>query len=135
MEKDKYYAPSIEEIHIGLEIEYRSRLQGLTNSVAYKSEIEYVSHWRNCKISMKPNGLEPYPEPRMLHKIEEDIENNAIRIKRLDQEDIESVLDLSVFSYIFEEGLLELKVLSEVRFKGVCKNKNELKRIVESIRY
>lgn len=120
MEGKKYYTPEINEFHVGFEYEYKD---------GPESDFEPKIH-----------TVFTEQEKRMwVHEFRE-LEGKYVaapifyRVKYLDREDIESVLDLKVFSFIFKDNILELRVKGEIKYKGICKNKSELKRIVESIR-
>jgi hypothetical protein len=131
MSKNKYYTPTIEEFHIGFEYQY------LANSMVYVED----DVWDG-----KGEGLD------FLFK------HNKIRVKYLDQEDIESLgfkildydnmdsftnedIDIEVNGYtdplIVEiwtrKNMVNRSV--EMVFKGTIRNKSELKKVLKQIDY
>lgn len=110
--ESKYYIPKITEFHIGFEFE---------------SFVDRFKYWKFNKVGK-------YELNAIAANINSDFKD-LYRVKYLDKEDIESLLNSSEIKYEFSNGILKLKINNDVRFDGICKNVSELKRIVESIKY
>lgn len=143
MKNNKYYTPTIEEFHVGFEYEY------LTNGD------DQINHTINNKAD--------------LVDCIEDLEENKVRVKHLDQEDIESFrfkfTGRTIDDWYKLEGNFEIPMSnhrnmqirlqhdfrthqgvrivgyefdensdSETFYRGSCKNKSELKRILTQIK-
>lgn len=136
MEDNKYYTPTIEEFYIGFECEY----QGLLDSTQVDYEF-YPFVYNLGNIS--------------LDDIDYAINKNWIRVKYLDNEDIESLgwncettgyytlttkyqnltlrhMEGNVYSWV---GIYSKHDLSgtNVLFDGSIKNKSELKKIMKQL--
>jgi len=136
MEKDKYYTPEIEELHVGFEYEFK------------QSSGTWVSHLipglSALLVIWKSNNSGKYP----------------IRVKYLDQKDIESfgfhliggTLETADAVFSTKTGWWHLHCTNGKRgpwaaiskgfragatmlFSGTVKNKSELKRILKQIGY
>ncbi len=78
MENNLYYTPTIEEFHVGFEYEYNSSDK---------------KHWTTCiidKRDMTSSNID-WCAPNGIEDAFEQIETNGIRVKYLDQFDIESL--------------------------------------------
>jgi hypothetical protein len=132
--ESKYYTPEIEEFHVGFE--FNALFEGVWGNHVYGAEM-YVS----------------------LGRIVKDINEEKIRVKHLDREDIESLgykhfkhHPKGVFSAVdyyhgYSAGLthyhdtntiviyeqLQGDMEGETWFRGKIKNKSELKRILKQI--
>jgi len=135
-EESKYYTPETEEFHVGFEYEY------LANGY------DWITHTINNKAD--------------LIECIEDLEDNHIRVKYLDKEDIESlgwvngetkalggfIIDNEDFKnskgfyqmyegmFIENEGLflqIHSNETSDYIFQGIIKNKSELKRLMKQL--
>lgn len=123
--ENKYYTPSIQEFHVGFEFEY------------YDGEDkEYIVFNENCG----------YP----LEIIKDWIIKERIRVKRLDQEDIEELgwkydhdnfYDYDIFQMLVTPNPYNIQIFnnmayyngdkrSERIFWGIIKNKSELKKLM-----
>ena len=151
--KDKYYTPTIEELHVGFEYEFKPRLrQGLMSHV--HQEFEYVNWWKKETIGREREGiidiLESYSNPFSLSDVLSYHKDKAIRVKYLDREDIESlgfvkwpddeIYDLGEFQLHTNNYTNPLMIAiyddnSQYCFVGTIKNKSELKRILKQIGY
>lgn len=129
----KYYTPEIESIHVGFEYEHWNR-----------------NIWAKCKIS----GIEELGY--FIAYCEQQLIPERIRVKYLDQEDIEaegwdpiipdekddkdtlkfkiddSDRTLQVW-YRTLEPTVEIKQLGKVIFWGTIRNRSELKRIMQQL--
>lgn len=133
---DKYYTPEIEEFHPGFEFEsynnldwYHKKDTSGWNKIVY-DKIAYMKH--------------------PIDQIKAALGRKWARVKYLDKEDIESFgfelawNEWNEHTYTNAELMLQfnpsghvyrLYVASEIRFKGIIKNKSELKRILKQIGY
>ena len=129
--ENNYYTPSIEEFHVGFNYEWKSPLES--------------SGW-------EPATIEHFDFPMIDHgsgecPFEYALENDSIRVKHLDQEDIESLgfkfhkEGWGDESKIFRNNKFEIYSRSfelitiynfheKVLFHGTIKNKSELKQIM-----
>lgn len=136
MEKDKYYTPSIEEFHVGFEYE---RLE--SHRVYYQDNAPIKQSWNKKKWSSKETRI---------GNLECMITAKEIRVKYLDKEDIESLgfeyirkdIERIVFHYksyklvLFKNNnhiLISDDPYSAFLFKGIIKNKSELKKLLEQL--
>ena len=121
---DKYYTPDISEFHVGFEYEvYIGEKEIRSKEVFYlnNSHIDLVNH---------------------------KLYNDKVRIKYLDQEDLESlgwkanhhsygvnyIKDNYTLSWIYDKIRIEISHEKEGRFfVGEIKNKSELRRIMKQI--
>ena len=119
METNKYYTPSIEEFHVGFELE------------------------------IKTHELRPWEKHTWIPGDQAKSVSNyldQIRVKYLDSEDIESLgfMQNSLYSHTKEDWVIEVNTndlndtlgiycVSDLRFKGRIKNKSELKRVLKMI--
>lgn len=115
---DKYYTPELSEFCFGFE--YEALREDVWEKYTFPHPFSY------CYA----DGQEPYLVEFFVDGLKEDI-----RVKYLDREDIERVLDNTEIIYNFINGILELKINNEIRYKGLCKNRSELKKIAEYIKY
>lgn len=150
--EDKYYTPTKSDICIGMELqrkmisldlalmkedtvnEFISNVKNGTTDSKYEEKWIYVNDILDIDDLMKfieINDISTDSSGNKKYSINFDL----YRIKYLDKEDIESLLNSSEIKYEFSNGILKLKINNDVRFDGICKNVSELKRIVESIKY
>ena len=104
----KYYTPTIEEFHVGFEFERKSTLR------------------KNCwvkKFFADGESAEQY------------CYDDEGRVKLLDREDIEKCLENKYILFTFDNDIVTLEINNQIKFIGKCKNKSELKKIVEFIEY
>jgi hypothetical protein len=139
MENNKYYTPTIEDIYIGFEYEYLNSKEIWVKSNDFSNEYMY--------------------EDSPLYGVYKDIENEKIRVKYLDKEDIETegfeLVDegeYQVDSYYSKkvdkvQAVIEYRVrlwsdswvniwsedTGSTYFGGTIKNKSEFKRILKMI--
>jgi hypothetical protein len=99
MEDSKYYTPNISEFYPGFEYEMKERfMDGVVKTQKQFDE----SNWISCIYTL---GEGPYLERTMFGNNPHS-HPSAIRVKYLDKEDIESVLNIKPFlggSYVFEK--------------------------------
>lgn len=137
MENNKYYTPTIEEFHVGFEYQHKGLLD--INQIEEK--------FYNFNYDLKDKSLE---------EINYAINNNWIRVKYLDQEDIESLgwvkhninkncyyieLHKNTFGTIYMEyydeqetkWCIESDRHGETIFIGTIKNKSELKKLMKQL--
>lgn len=141
MENNKYYTPSLEEFHVGFEYEYETWTKGKWE----KSEIEEYGEGGDTGHGYSIS-------------LEDKIEDNKIRVKYLDKEDIENLgftqitddcfnlpikeyrgrLNQEVRVLVRETILIYLALDSNlgdkdniVLFTGTIKNKSELKTLLK----
>lgn len=131
MEEKKYYTPSIEEFHIGFECEQMFDLMTWTESTIYETH-DYVD-------------------------LQYEIRHNHVRVKHLDKSDIEECgwKEISVdpqgtwieakikkdeycweLFYEIKFQMVDLRDASNyycTEFYGGCKNKSELKKLMEQL--
>lgn len=135
--KDKYYVPGLEEFHVGFEYEFKERFQD--GSVKTQEDFDNAK-WINQTIKV---GDLPYIERTLkgktaLNKI------CGIRVKYLDQEDIESLgwngIDKLYIKYQYRLLIsynYNIKIynefLKENIFNGVIKNKSQLKKLMKQL--
>jgi hypothetical protein len=126
----KYYTPNIEEFHVGFEYEIFEDFDNLPE----KEWVKLV--WDNQHLN--PENM-TYPFP---------IAEDKIRVKYLDREDIESLgfntednetcynmeKGFDIYGlYPLEDNLIEICKFTNTLFKGMVKNKSELKRILKML--
>ena len=137
-EEIKYYTPKIEEFHVGFEFEIWE-----THSKLYNRNID-DSKWVRKTYDLRSIGFE---------KLYTRLFEKDVRVKYLDREDIESLgwvhEEDNLFSFKSEEVTYYLILYTqfdnkiEIRctnpsvsygnFLGNCKNKSELKRVMEQL--
>lgn len=136
--ENKYYTPTIEEFHVGFECEVETiaNHKGIANG------------WEGVILcTLWFNSVDPTRISKSL------IETSNVRVKYLDQADIESLGfkqdgDFNTVFYIVDKLVLQVikdEVLiythkqegkySEHLFKGMIKNKSELKKVLKMIGY
>lgn len=130
MEKEKYYTPDIEEFHVGFEYFCRQ-------AVTIPDGTEHV--WKK-EVLTKDN----------ISFLFSRLENNMIKVKYLDQEDIESLgFEENIFGYWLNSKLLTIDISDNVPyitisnggiqtdevfyFQGIIKNKSELKKLLKQL--
>jgi len=144
MENNLYYTPTIEEFHIGFEYEKYD------NRIATYRENNYIpTNWHKFKYDLKSIRLSQLPT----HLFEK-----TIRVKYLDQSDIESLrwkqsrdsntteiefeldlgnpLDNLGLQYDTENQYLRIHWFGQgdvTRFSGTIKNKSELKKLMKQL--
>jgi len=142
MENDKYYTPEIEEFHVGFEYEYRGVLAG---------------DWENITTEQEDFSI-------MFDDFEHEMDgkfNELYRVKKLDQEDIESLgwkyekthagtsesfytkdsdkhsIDWLGLDHDAETNYLRIYYSQcggdNTRFSGTIKNKSELRRLMKQL--
>lgn len=154
----KTYTPEIEEFHVGFEYEFHGMTTGGFAIMDFKNNtIEQMSDpdikiWDKCKVSTNPMFK------RSLDSIENSIVSGQIRVKYLDQSDIESLgfvctktdkhnpyglvneyfksnsyggLTLRHYPDTYHIGLNDGNEL----FSGKIKNKSELRRVLKMVGY
>ena len=143
MENNLYYAPTIEEFYVGFEY-----------------EIKIKDNWR--KKSTTISDFSPISDYDGMSILEEDLISNIIRVKTLDQSDIESLRlnGLEITEYVEEShleftwfkgielfGLLTFtdkmisfyeynystREYSDCIFRGTIKNKSELIKLMQQL--
>jgi hypothetical protein len=121
--KSNYYTPEIEEFHVGFEYEYTEKKRIVTGE-GFQINYSGEAHEDSLIFSGITEGL--------------------IRVKHLDQEDIESFgfKQESITSFVNKDNwyiewmpgdTLDIYLVSDCRFKGIIKNKSELKRLLKQI--
>ena len=132
--ENKYYTPSIEEFHVGFEYE-------VNLSYMFPNEVDDPT-WKSYKFSGMAFNID----------LTLQLDNNTIRVKHLDREDIESLLNEAgetaghegkiYFSsnkslpLLFDlnpstgELIIEEVVSQDVLFVGILKNKSAFKIIL-----
>lgn len=118
---EKYYTPTIEEFYVGFEYESK------------------VTHFRTGKVTWYRCAVENDFASCIYQNL---IDNSQIRVKYLDQEDIESLgfkkssicdfgdADLWLIEMQSQEEPIVIYFFGRVKFEGVVKNKSELKRLL-----
>jgi len=163
MDKHKYYTPSPEEIYVGFECEMRPRIRGGIISYA-RNEFTYVDWWKHKIVSKEPENLyqqiEEFEDPFFLSDYLQYLKDEAIRVKYLDREDIESLGWKHLYEDTFkmsikkfrgrEDNDIHLVIMFEriliclgddetmysdylTLFSGIIKNKSELKKIMQQL--
>ncbi|NQY43085.1 MAG: hypothetical protein HRT87_07080 [Legionellales bacterium] len=144
MKKNKYYTPEIEEFHVGFEYEVRIGLDK-DNTSWIKAKLEHPNYdWMNVQYEGKhPNQIKTITVPE------------CVRVKYLDREDIESFgfrddVGAGIFfrkrihtdeeihlnfdnTILIERCCVAEENPIEVVFKGVIKNKSELKVLLKQL--
>lgn len=133
---EKYYTPRIEEFHDGFEFEYN----------VYNEEIdEFTNMWEKSKFDSR-SGLG--------HDMTHFLNDGQVRVKYLDQEDIESLgwkynndynegkvfkkfTNDKYYVLYFKDNIIEIDYLNNAFengvFKGTIKNKSELKNLLKQL--
>lgn len=109
--KVNYYTPEISELFVGYELQ----LQNIENALWGKYTVKQSDIFKEILEAKNWEG---------------------VRTKYLDKEGIEKDLEMSKICFIFDDNtkILTLFNNKENLFKGVCKSKNELRKILEFIR-
>jgi len=117
--ENKYYTPSIEEFHVGFVFE---RYFDQNNTKG----------WFKVSITTINNTLD----------LVDSIRKEEVRVKSLDQDDIESLgfelqgEDFVSNGYHIYLAKVNVEIYAEgVSFIGTIKNKSELKRILKQVKY
>lgn len=119
MDKKEYYKPNREDFFIGYEYEYEA-------NNPYNPE----NNWTKTKFSLREAG--EFDEGFMIDWY---LEKDKIRVPYLNKQQIEANLENSNICFIFEgNNVLTLLKEKQIVFKGICKSKNELRKILEYIR-
>jgi hypothetical protein len=110
MQELKYYTPDISELHVGY-------------------EYYLVDEGFHISESQRINNLQ---DMWTIHHIGV----NKIKVLFLTKEQIEKDLEMSNISFTFNTNTKKLILVkdSEIVYKGICKSKNELKKLLEYIR-
>ena len=144
MENNLYYTPTIEEFHVGFEYEYNSSDK---------------KHWTTCiidKRDMTSSNMD-WCSPNWIEDVFNQIETNGVRVKTLDQSDIESLGweegtyntikgfikndKLLTINYNYKTGpvvdisyfpMFKKQGLSRI-FIGTIKNKSELIKLMQQL--
>ena len=148
---NKFYVPKIEEFHVGFEYEVRTK--------KYTSSTEFTENWVPCVHGDATTGYSFILGEALLYKqdaietIKTCICKEGVRVKCLDQEDIESFgfklwahkgNELGFMRNTDEEGStwihrIEGKIKISTTFPdttlylGIIKNKSELKRVLQQV--
>lgn len=129
---NKYYTPTIEEFHIGFE---------------YEIQHNENAQWGTTTFSYFEGEYPDYDSTQM---VVWELENDTIRVKYLDKEDIESLgfkqskSDINWYDYknerywLYKEDVNDWRWIisdeqSEVSFAGNIKNKSELKKLLKQL--
>lgn len=98
MGKDKkYYTPKIEEFHVGFEFEYKQRIRdgifaNIENRHRYVNTFTKAIFHKSVYLNKKPSLMElleeNYDSPRYIDDVIQYIQDGAIRVKHLDENDI-----------------------------------------------
>lgn len=110
--ENKYYTPEIEDLRVGYECQWND-----------------LSIWRD-------EILDSYGLFATIINESNESLVSKIRTKYLDKQDIESCLENTNILFIFDNSSKKIKLLKNntIVFDGICKSKNELKKIVEYIK-
>lgn len=140
---NKYYTPTIEEFHIGFEYEELINFDML--SIRPNDHIDRVE-W--CKMDMKDI------EFMSLNEIRSKLEFESIRVKYLDEKDIEDLGFIKLLANIYTlkdkvKGPIRLQYFENANylavfypgysntgiqlFQGIIKNKSELKVLLKQL--
>jgi len=130
MENNLYYTPEISEFNVGFEY-----------------EIKIKDNWR--KKSTTISDFSPISDYDGMSILEEDLISNIIRVKTLDQSDIESLgwrfgtndyvfpenknVTYGQYKLLFNNSELEIIHLSGTVFRGTIKNKSELIKLQQQL--
>lgn len=137
MKNNLYYPPTIEEFYVGFEY-----------------EIKIKDNWR--KKSTTISDFSPISDYDGMSILEEDLISNIIRVKTLDQSDIESLgwqeftyksIDgfimfekLLTINYNYKEPVVDISYLPMFEkqglsriFRGIIKNKSELNKLMQQL--
>ena len=148
MENNLYYTPTIEEFHVGFEYEHLSSNLPDINDKFFKPRIYDYSMasllWERKVIDKEGNLIK-----ELVPAILTVIESEQCRVKYLDQFDIESLVwSFGTNDYVFPENKnvtygqykllfnnseLEIIHLSGTVFRGIIKNKSQLKFIMKCL--
>ena len=129
----KYYTPTIEEFHVGFEHEEKS--SGLWTSQIYNEFSPIINREVINEHDDRVDTIELY------------LKCEAIRVKHLDREDIESLgfehrggktfkykKDKGTWLLITDDGMVDIAFDGgDTKFHGTINNKSELKRILKQI--
>lgn len=139
MEDNKYYIPNIEEFYVGFEFEYRN------------SKAKYIKSNDFSYTLMEIDS-------DCINNLKSDLQNNQIRVKYLDKEDIEElefkewippyamiagwktyINQNESFIINFKDNMVNIHYNNfimgdnECIFKGRLKNKSELKKLLKQL--
>ena len=152
MSTNKYYTPEIEEFHEGFEFEYKSRVRkGVIKFM--EGNHEYFQEWKEGVFTIHREDIKSFEDcyytPGSLYDINSYLKDSAIRVKHLDREDIESLgfkwdeddiyysNDIwgrfSLHHYPEVNAVVLYDGPKEYHFRGVIKNKSDLKRILKQL--
>lgn len=156
--ENEYYTPTIEEFHIGFEYEYKSfiyeyqveHLGGKSFKVLTNPKSKF--DWVKCVF--KGDDFLYFDDDQIQSNLNMFIEEKSIRIKYLDKEDIESFGFQHMIGYVYNlvdknKGPFRLEYFEndnllsifypeyykngEQLFKGIIKNKSELKVLLKQL--
>ena len=136
--EEGYYMPEIEELHAGMEVELKCQVVA-----------------ENHVAKLKPCNEAEFSKRKLVGRgnwenLEDLIKAECIRIKYLDREDIESMgfEHVSGLLYLAGPNAFEYELWFEgegsvgiylrgtgLKFRGIIKNKSELKRILKQVGY
>lgn len=143
MEDSKYYTPRIEEFHVGFEFEEEFHAPNWNKLIKPPKDLY---EWVHLKLDTSHS----------ISRITSKIKKSKVRVKYLDQEDIESLgfkfmLDAGVEIWFEEQKEIyslylrnrgSVKITKKIEedfiislFEGKIKNKSELKKILKQIGY
>lgn len=137
---NKYYTPDIEEFHVGFEYE------------KFEKTLVYDNQWR-FKLNKYKFNTKHVTNTFFNYNFVEDLKEDKIRVKYLDQEDIESLgfkyqKHNTYYKKLTDKILLRLETLkdnillieyfvngsSASSFMVVIKNKSELKKLLKQLK-
>jgi len=158
----RYYVPEIGEFHPGFEFEYRPRIYlgvmaHMTLPITYEKEWKKAEFRKRLEDPDFPGELH-FDDPAEMYigDVVRAVENDAIRVKYLDEADILNLggfpagapfegsyaVDLNDDDFLismYERNIVKIsktgknwKIRDKV-FEGVIKNKSELKRVLKQV--
>jgi len=124
--KDKYYTPEIEEFHVGFEYEYNGKCI-FTNDMSI-AFMNYLITNNNKQIRVKHLDQEDIESFDWEFKLNGYSEDGVTTFSKFQKGDKFLLLEDNLYTTIWMENLN-----SVVYFRGTIKNKSELKRILKQI--
>ena len=154
-EKDKYYVPTIDEFFVGFEFEFL--YQEYTYPVKLKGEPTFKTEWKKAEYTSSFFG---YPDEDEVDGVGDNldvyVELKQVRVKRLDQIDLEEIGFLSAEKeHVFKHKNWTIRVVNwchvngaamyiseyldaanvNLVFKGFIRNKSELIKMLKMVGY
>ncbi len=143
MEENKYYTPSIEEFHVGFEYEaFYGWGEGEYN-------INYKEQWNKKTVTdINKSSYERAIYHVSIYNNGKPVENwdKEIRVKCLDQEDIESLgwgpyiynlvdcwMINNYYLFWFNNQIVSINKDTHQIFRGTIKNRSELEKLMEQL--